>query len=100
MYLNDEELKAFIDKEDGQNKCGRCLFWCPYEPPNWRRIGGESARFLHYRGDCRRHAPVIVNVKDCEPTTGWWPETDWDDWCGDFETDSSSLFDATTGEAT
>jgi hypothetical protein len=94
-YLTDEELQKFRESENGQDKCARCRFWFPYEPPSW---GEMSTTFVHFEGGCHRHSPVIVEVEGCEEDTSLWPKTDWNDWCGDFDCQQDNFFDVDGAE--
>jgi len=62
-----------MSKADGMT-CKSCRFW--------------DNEAIHSTGLCRRHAPRAVVVVDkaaarCEIAT--WPETEPDDWCGDYQ---------------
>jgi hypothetical protein len=55
-------------------RCATCRFW-------------ESGRT-----ECRRYPPQVVMVYDedgkggIDSTTGyWWPETNFDAWCGEYQ---------------
>ena len=82
-YLSDaqlDELRSTLDAEC----CAKCRFWCTYEPPNWRKVSTEKA-FVSYQGDCKRHAPRVVGESETGVDGPIWPETCYNDWCGDFE---------------
>ena len=52
--------------------CGTCRYW-------------QGRRHLHYTAECKRHAPVNLDPKDCNRAV--WPQTSKDDKaCGDYET--------------
>lgn len=44
----------------------------------WQREGD------HF-GECRRNAPTPQNKDLREPIGAWWPATNDDDWCGEFQ---------------
>ena len=51
----------------GQRSCEHCVYWHPLDetlPPGTHVLIGE----------CRRYAP-----------TKGWPQSMWDEWCGEFE---------------
>lgn len=61
-----------------EQRCELCRFW------PWSRYPTQ--------GDCRRRAPMVfqqpISWRGDEVTMGavrHWPQTDRDDWCGDFE---------------
>lgn len=64
-------------KADG--KCWDCRFWS-----SDFRDDAPDADHSFSRGECRRHAPIsgMVGLGRFETL---WPQTESDDWCGDFE---------------
>jgi hypothetical protein len=46
-------------------RCDACKFWQEINP---------------IIGECRRNAPV----PSPKPMGAWWPQTEGDDWCGDY----------------
>ncbi len=53
-----------------QRRCDNCKFW--------HRLTDDF-------GDCHRNAPVVTSNKPKDSRLfAMWPETDSDDWCGEF----------------
>lgn len=52
--------------------------WCRY----WRSILGKDGEYE--RGECRRYAPRAGSSPVDDPHVAW-PETHYDDWCGDYD---------------
>jgi hypothetical protein len=61
-------------RSEMQRDCYTCRFW-----------KGSS----HGEGECRRHPPQLTVVPDgneeCPGVKTAWPETDQEDWCGEWE---------------
>jgi hypothetical protein len=88
-----ELLKAIGAREC----CSSCRFWRGQEGPRWETDGDVIAEmnssnigpFLSWVGQCRRHSPVQRHEATGLPGL---PETDFNEWCGDFEKISISNF--------
>lgn len=100
-YLNDDELEVFCTENRHKFEiCAKCKFWRPVESPGWyeskemRKIGVPP--FIEYKGECRKHSPIMMDVPgvtEGNPTTPWWPETSWNDSCGDFQIERDKFLD-------
>ena len=56
--------------------CETCRFW--------KLIGQRESG--HYSvGKCRRHAPRPMEQGEPRDQGAWWPDTDSDDWCGEWQ---------------
>jgi len=103
-YLAGEKLAAFVhymQEETDGNPCGmaccKCRFWEPMDFPE----ADMEGRVMPYSGCCRRRAPMLptqdilsAGVDKPNPWEGQWPETQWYDWCGEFEPSDFSALDA------
>lgn len=68
-----------------EQQCARCRFWEEIRDT----LKADDGR--KYRGgECRRLPPVVLmgQMPTLEVKSGWsgvWPETESDDWCGEFK---------------
>jgi len=51
--------------------CSACLYYMKYDNSS--------------DGQCRRHPPKITLLWGIKNTNAWWPETQPDNWCGEFQ---------------
>lgn len=63
---------SLTESDDDYRFCRNCFYW--------DQSGSES------HGFCRRDTPTVVSGE----TKGYWPITENDDWCGEWEEDLSS----------
>jgi hypothetical protein len=56
----------------GQARCQTCRHWAPL----------DNTRELATFGECHRHAPGPGDPRGGEAV---WPQTDKDDWCGEYD---------------
>lgn len=64
---------------DTTRTCEHCRWW------DYIAHDGE----IRMVGLCRRRTPVAMHATNPQrPGEPLWPETEWKDWCGEFEPDS------------
>ena len=75
-----EELAHHVEEIANYRCCGGCVYWLETEGPY---IEGPFS-FITNEGECRRLPPMFQDAKYGRARRGYWPETDWDDYCGEF----------------
>jgi hypothetical protein len=91
QFMTDAQDAKFREAFSEISCCANCRFWDEVEDPSWDK---NSSLLLqeprpHYCGECRRRAPVILHPLpdeyELEPHVPWWPETMYNDFCGEFD---------------
>ena len=76
-------------------RCDQCKFW----EGNAIACGSTPEQEDDYTGECKRHAPIAFmprhvlvaiwatnkTMDDKQANTAQWPQTEPDDWCGEFQ---------------
>lgn len=74
--LADTILRGFAGPlERGAARCADCVYFKP---------GYAEAYKSPPLGECRRRAPVFVQLRLPESPTSTWPQVEPNDWCGEF----------------
>jgi len=86
-YVTGKELA-------NETACCDCAFWDPYGHPCFT---AADRIFPRWTGECHRFPPTLPNERlvkkangNIEPAEGVWPETPWNEWCGEFVRDHFS----------
>lgn len=91
-YLSDDDERTFFELPDA-GMCRSCVWWEHHEGPTypeWIDAPGEFGDVVTrtvQTGDCHRYPPTINRV-DVDDELGLgqtehFPETTWDQWCGE-----------------
>ena len=100
-YITGKELADFITRAwdfvancRHKSACCACAFWVPYDDPS---VSPPDRIIPKWTGECRRFSPTFPSeslLKEggglLEPGEGVWPETSWNEWCGEFARDEFS----------
>jgi len=100
-YVTGKELADFIAyirdviaNSRNETACCDCAFWDPYGHPCFT---AADRIFPRWTGECHRFPPTLPNERlvkkangNIEPAEGVWPETPWNEWCGEFVRDHFS----------
>ena len=69
--------------------CGNCAFWpiggYQHDFPGAKPLGIGGHHTDGDVSDCRRYAPRELDKEKYPTATGRWPQTNRDDFCGEFE---------------
>jgi hypothetical protein len=92
-FLLDQQWSDAFFSVIGDNPCcANCKFWKGDDSPSWSASGYECmdavniGMFVEFEGLCCRHAPVTT--RNTETGYPGFPDTSFDDWCGDFQKSS------------
>lgn len=99
-YLDSESEKEFMkivgrpSRKDA--KCATCRFWQETEGPTWSKHANNLIELgaskipgaINWDGHCKRHSPVLAVIcpEDSKEPGTYFPTTEWNDWCGDYDT--------------
>lgn len=99
-YVQEPHLTEFMS-QDMRSKCGSCRWFAEHEGPTWDEAKQETTSILNeiffdrphsiiggieWKGTCRRYPPTVTPIEDDLSTD--WPQVDWNDWCGEYRTET------------